>query len=156
MSDKSKIKIRQERLVSIIIAFQKPGDYLWECLAAIKRLHYQNYEVILLPDEPMEGEGEGITIIPTGPVGPPLKRDIGAREANGEIIAFIDDDAYPQEDWLKTPSGILVMILLLPLADPLPLLHLIISGKRPGERCSPPGWWEVFTYTECSPRCAEK
>jgi len=49
----------------------------------------------------MEEEGEGITIIPTGPVGPPRKRDIGAREAKGDIIAFIDDDAYPQADWLK-------------------------------------------------------
>ncbi len=48
----------------------------------------------------MEEEGEGITIIPTGPVGPPLKRDIGAKKAKGEIIAFIDDDAYPRKDWL--------------------------------------------------------
>lgn len=100
MSDKSKIKIRREPLVSIIIAFQKPGDYLEECLAGIKRLHYQNYEVILLPDEPMKTPGEGITVIPTGSVGPPLKRDIGAKEASGEIIAFIDDDASPREDWL--------------------------------------------------------
>ena len=98
--EKSKAIISEEPSVSIIIAFQKPGVYLQECLAAIKRLNYQNYEVILLPDEQMEEEGEGITIIPTGPVGPPLKRDIGAKKAKGEIIAFIDDDAYPRKDWL--------------------------------------------------------
>jgi GT2 family glycosyltransferase len=101
MSDKSKTKIEEEPSVSIIIAFQKPGDYLRKSLAAIEKLHYQNYEVILLPDEPMKSTGEGITVIPTGPIGPPMKRDIGAREAKGEIIAFIDDDAYPREDWLK-------------------------------------------------------
>lgn len=101
MLNKSKIKNQRDPLVSIIIAFQKPGEYLEECLAGIKRLKYKDYEVILLPDESMETPGEGITIIPTGPVGPPLKRDIGAGEASGEIIAFIDDDAYPQEDWLK-------------------------------------------------------
>ena len=101
MPDKSKIKTSPEPSVSIIIAFQRPGDYLQECLTAIKKLNYQNYEVILLPDEPMEAVGEGIMVIPSGPVGPPLKRDIGAREAKGEIIAFIDDDAYPREDWLK-------------------------------------------------------
>lgn len=101
MFDKSKIKIQGEPFVSIIIAFQKPGDYLRESLTAIKRLRYQNYEVILLPDEPMETAGEGITIISTGPVGPPLKRDIGVKAAEGEIIAFIDDDAYPREDWLE-------------------------------------------------------
>jgi GT2 family glycosyltransferase len=99
--EKSNVIISAEPRVSIIIAFQKPGDYLQECLVAIAELDYQDYEVILLPDEPMETTGEGITIIPTGPVGPPRKRDIGAREAKGEIIAFIDDDAYPREDWLK-------------------------------------------------------
>ena len=101
MSDKSKIKIQQGPFVSIIIAFQKAGDYLRESLAAIERLDYKYFEVILLPDESMEAGGEGITVIPTGPVGPPRKRDVGVRKAKGEIIAFIDDDAYPREDWLK-------------------------------------------------------
>ena len=93
--------ISEEPFVSIIIAFQEPGNYLRESLAAIERLDYNNFEVILLPDEPMEPGGEGITVIPTGPVGPPRKRDVGVRKAKGEIIAFIDDDAYPREDWLK-------------------------------------------------------
>lgn len=101
MPDKSKIKTSPEPSVSIIIAFQKPGAYLQESLAAIGELDYQDYEVILLPDEPMESAGAGITVIPSGPVGPPLKRDIGAKEAKGELIAFIDDDAYPRKDWLK-------------------------------------------------------
>jgi len=99
--EKSKAIILAEPFVSIVIAFQKPGDYLRESLAAIERLDYKNFEVILLPDEPMKAIGEGTVIIPTGPVGPPLKRDIGVREAKGEIIAFIDDDAYPRKDWLR-------------------------------------------------------
>ncbi len=105
MSDKSKIKIQREPLVSIIIAFRNPGDYLRECLAAINRLLYRNYKVILLPDDPMETPGEGITVIPTGSMAPPLKRDVGAREAAGEVLAFIDDDAYPREDWLNNAIG---------------------------------------------------
>ncbi len=40
--------------------------------------------------------------IPTGPVNPARKRDIGVKEATGEIIAFIDDDAYPAKDWLRS------------------------------------------------------
>lgn len=100
MRGKSKIKIQPEIYVSIVIAFQKTGSYIRECLEAINRLDYQNYEVILLPDDQMS-VGEEIKVIPTGPIGPPLKRDIGVKEARGEIIAFIDDDAYPHPDWLK-------------------------------------------------------
>ncbi len=87
--------------VSILIAFQEPNPYLRECLEKIGELDYPDYEVILLPDQSMKGEGANVTVIPTGPVGPPRKRDIGWSKARGEIIAFIDDDAYPQEDWLK-------------------------------------------------------
>ena len=42
-----------------------------------------------------------LRIIPTGPLSPGKKRDIAAAEAKGDILAFIDDDAYPSKDWLK-------------------------------------------------------
>lgn len=87
--------------VSILIAFSNPGPYLEQCLEKIGELDYPDYEVILLPDQDMEKPPGPVRVIPTGPVGPPVKRDLGAAEADGEILAFIDDDAYPQEDWLK-------------------------------------------------------
>ncbi len=87
--------------VSILIAFAEPTPFLDRCLEEIKALDYPDYEVILLPDRELEKPGSKARIIPTGPVGPPRKRDIGAERAAGEILAFIDDDAYPQEDWLK-------------------------------------------------------
>ena len=40
-------------------------------------------------------------MIPTGNLKPADKRDIGLKQAKGEIIAFIDDDAYPVKSWLK-------------------------------------------------------
>jgi len=42
-----------------------------------------------------------VSIFPTGPVCPADKRDLALKYAKGEIIAFIDDDAYPEKDWLK-------------------------------------------------------
>ncbi len=42
-----------------------------------------------------------ICVIPTGPVSPAHKRDMALVHAKGEIIAFLDDDAYPVKDWLK-------------------------------------------------------
>ncbi len=40
-------------------------------------------------------------IVPTGAINPGAKRDIGLKHAKGEILAFLDDDAYPIKDWLK-------------------------------------------------------
>ncbi|MCB1189599.1 MAG: glycosyltransferase [Leptospiraceae bacterium] len=96
------------RKVSIVIPFQKENDYLKETLERLKSLDYGNFEVVLLPDE--EGEIQFFKnnqvpypykVIPTGKVSPAIKRDIGVEKGEGEIAAFIDDDAYPDTGWLK-------------------------------------------------------
>jgi len=40
-------------------------------------------------------------VIPTGPLRPAEKRNVGIGEARGAIVAFLDDDAFPSEDWLE-------------------------------------------------------
>ena len=88
--------------VSIVIAC--PGDswMLQECLRAIAAQTYRNFEVIVLPDEAGVVErSSAISTIPTGKVRPAEKRNIGIRAAKGEIVAFIDDDAYPDAHWLE-------------------------------------------------------
>ena len=88
--------------VSIVIAC--PGDswMLQECLRAIAAQTYRNFEVIVLPDEAGVVErSSAISTIPTGKVRPAEKRNIGIRAATGEIVAFIDDDAYPDAHWLE-------------------------------------------------------
>ena len=91
-------------LFSIIIPFKTWSLELDECLSHIRNLSFQKYEVILLPDStialPESLSNLPIKIISTGEVNPAIKRDIGAEKANGEFLAFIDDDAYPQSDWL--------------------------------------------------------
>ncbi len=42
-----------------------------------------------------------LKVIATGAMTPPQKRDIGLKYAQGRILAFIDDDAYPERNWLK-------------------------------------------------------
>jgi len=42
-----------------------------------------------------------VKIIPTGAVSVPEKRDAAIGHTEGDILAFIDDDASPQKDWLK-------------------------------------------------------
>jgi GT2 family glycosyltransferase len=47
---------------------------------------------------------EGVTVIPSGAVGPSVKRDLCASRANGEILAYLDDDAYPAPGWLEAAT----------------------------------------------------
>lgn len=94
--------------VSVVIAC--PGDswMLRECLAALARQTYRAFEVIVLPDAALprlaEEAGPGLpalSVLPTGKVRPAEKRNLGIRSAKGEVIAFIDDDAYPDAHWLE-------------------------------------------------------
>ena len=94
-------------LVSVIVPCKAPGPFLAECLVAIANLNYESVETIVLPDDPVPDGLTGATVIPTGPVGPAHKRDLGADAASGEILAFIDDDAYPRADWLDRAVEVL-------------------------------------------------
>ena len=100
--------------VSIIIATKTWQRNLEECVGKCLKLDYPDFEILILPDSPIKGQqGQSpsgtvpvkesvlISIIPSGPINPADKRDLALKYAKGEILAFIDDDAYPVENWLK-------------------------------------------------------
>ena len=97
--------LEREPTVSIVIACPGRSWMLDECLDAIGEQTYRNYEVIALPDEDFAKDGAAargwLRVVSTGRVRPAEKRNIGIREARGEIVAFIDDDAYPDAHWLE-------------------------------------------------------
>lgn len=89
---------------SIIIPFKEWNVDLEECLDHIAKLQDFVPEVILLPDNqtvvPDKYKGLNLSVIPTTAVSPSIKRDRGAAQALGQYLVFIDDDAYPTQDWL--------------------------------------------------------
>ena len=102
-------KLDHGPLVSVVIACPGPSWMLRECLKGLSEQTYRSFEVIVLPDgaegrpgdpEPLP-EGLDISFIPTGKVRPAEKRNLGIKAAKGEIVAFIDDDAYPDAHWLE-------------------------------------------------------
>jgi len=90
-------------IVSIIIVdYKKDNPYLRECLDAIQKQTYRRFETILVCDYHVDLNYPKLRQKFFGHyVGPAEKRDIGAKMAQGEILAFIDDDAYPSETWLE-------------------------------------------------------
>lgn len=87
--------------ISIIIPVKENSEYLKECINHCLRLDYPNYEIIVLPDKMKVSPHSQVKVIPTGTIGPSEKRDIGTKHAQGKILAFLDDDAFPTKDWLK-------------------------------------------------------
>jgi len=89
--------------VSVVIACPAPSPYLTECLNALAHQTYPHFEVIVLPDGPASlGDYPfPLQVIPTGKTRPAEKRNLGIQKAKGEIVAFLDDDAFPIANWLE-------------------------------------------------------
>lgn len=86
--------------VSIIVAVKGDNPYLRECIQSCLKLDYPDFEILVLPDKDLILDYPKTRVIPTGEVTPPIKRDMALEPARGEILAFLDDDAYPVRDWL--------------------------------------------------------
>ncbi|HRN70622.1 MAG TPA: glycosyltransferase [Candidatus Woesebacteria bacterium] len=96
---------------SIIIPTRKITTYLIEeTLPALTRQQYSFFEVILLADEmkalrSVQKQYKWLRVIQSTKR-PGIKRDQGAKQAKGTILAFIDDDAAPAKDWLEKANHI--------------------------------------------------
>lgn len=53
-----------------------------------------------MPDDALDLDDARLHVLPSGHVLPNRKRQIAAEATRASILAFIDDDAYPDPDWL--------------------------------------------------------
>lgn len=87
--------------VSIIIPCREVQSQAQKCIERCLEQDYPDFEIMVLPDSLWETPyADRVKVVPTGAVGPAVKRDQAANVARGEILAFIDDDAYPAPGWL--------------------------------------------------------
>jgi GT2 family glycosyltransferase len=91
--------------ISVVVCTHNGARRLPECLERLRSLSYPNYEVIVVDDGSTDGSGEiasryDVTLLETDHEGLSAARNAGIARAGGEIVAFLDDDAYPDHDWL--------------------------------------------------------
>ena len=96
----------QKVYFTIVIPLKDPGEDLYESLKHCLTIDYPFYDILVLPDNDTElpVTADNLHVIPTGPVPPSKKRDLAISHAYGDVLAFIDDDAYPRRDWLKNAA----------------------------------------------------
>jgi glycosyltransferase involved in cell wall biosynthesis len=96
--------------VSVVIPVKRAGPSLRACLAHLAAQTYRNFDVYVVPDEPASLDDPTVRVIASGPALPNRKRRIAAVASAADVVAFIDDDAYPDPGWLAAAVG--------PFADP--------------------------------------
>jgi cellulose synthase/poly-beta-1,6-N-acetylglucosamine synthase-like glycosyltransferase len=89
--------------ISIIIPLYIAEDRFFRDLKKFNKLDYANYEILVVSDKRVEIKNPKVKIILSGKkrTGPAEKRDIALKQVKGKYCAFIDDDAYPDKNWLK-------------------------------------------------------
>ena len=74
---------------SVIIPVRVETDYLKETLLHLSQQTLKNFEILVITDKISQSAN------------PAQKRNLGAKMANGKYLAFLDDDSYPDKDWLN-------------------------------------------------------
>jgi O-antigen biosynthesis protein len=92
--------------VSVVVCAYNAADTLDECLAALERQTYPDYEIILVNDGSRDRTGEiararlRVRVIDMPNRGLSAARNVGLAAASGEIVAYTDADTCADRDWL--------------------------------------------------------
>ena len=91
--------------VSVVVCSFNGSRTIRQCLDGLEKLTYPNFEVIVVDDGSTDGTGEiarkyDVRLIRTENRGLSAARNTGLAAAKGEIVAYLDDDACPDPNWL--------------------------------------------------------
>ena len=92
--------------VVVIVPCVSWNPYVAECLAGCLDLDFDDFRVVLLPDEPLappeQPRDNRVLVLPTGDVSIAAKRNRAVREhPTAAYYAMIDSDAFPDPGWLR-------------------------------------------------------
>jgi GT2 family glycosyltransferase len=92
--------------VSVVMCTHNGSRTIRESLEGVLALDYPDYEVIVVDDGSTDGSGSiaarfPVQVIHTRNMGLSSARNTGLDAASGQIVAFVDDDARPDPQWLR-------------------------------------------------------
>jgi O-antigen biosynthesis protein len=92
--------------VSVVVCSYNGAGTIRGCLEALRQLDYPDFEVLVVDDGSTDATGAiaaeyNVRVLVSAHAGLGSARNSGFRAARGEIVAYIDDDAYPDPHWLR-------------------------------------------------------
>ena len=90
---------------SVVVCTYNGAATIRDTMEGLTKLRYPNFEVIVVNDGSTDNVAEIVQqypykLISTKNGGLSSARNVGMKNAKGEILAYIDDDAYPDPHWL--------------------------------------------------------
>ena len=91
--------------ISVVVCVHNAEVTLRDTLEGISQLRYPNFETIVIDDGSEDGTATiaaeyDVRMVRTENRGLSAARNLGIDESTGNIVAFIDGDAWPDPDWL--------------------------------------------------------
>ncbi|NUH66879.1 glycosyltransferase [Sulfitobacter sp. S0837] len=93
--------------VSIVIVSRNRPEALRRCLTGVEQLQYAPFEVIVVADPVGQAAVQSmpffdaIKLVRFDEPNISVARNLGIAQAAGDVVAFIDDDAVPEPQWLR-------------------------------------------------------
>jgi GT2 family glycosyltransferase len=92
--------------ISVVVCSHNGSRTIRDTLRGLADLDYPDYEVIVVDDGSTDATAKiaaehDVCLIRTENQGLSAARNVGLEAATGSIVAYIDDDAYPDRHWLQ-------------------------------------------------------
>lgn len=151
---------------SVVICTRDRAEYLDHCLGVLTAVKYPRFDVLVVDNAPSDAQardvanrrGAGYVLEPLA--GLSRARNRGARECKGDIVAYLDDDAVADPQWLAglaaeftDPRVMAVAGRVVPLkpAGEQGRMYGSMAGVDRGERrrtfdLSTPSWFEFANF----------
>jgi len=94
-------------IVSIVIPAYNEEKEIASCLLSLKKQTYKNFEILLVDDGSTDKTTEivkkfkDVQLLLGAHKGPGVSRNLGAQQARGEILVFVDADMTFEKNYLK-------------------------------------------------------
>jgi glycosyltransferase involved in cell wall biosynthesis len=92
--------------ISVLVCSRNGGSTIRDTMEGLLKIDYPSYEVIVVNDGSTDNLPEIVMEYPFRLINTPNRglssaRNTAMLNARGEIVAYIDDDAYPDPQWLR-------------------------------------------------------